>query len=83
MNTGQVTATTSATLIVAANSSRKKLTLKNTGSITVYIGSNSSVLTTTGFPILAGETMDASDLLTNVYAICASTSTIMYIDEVI
>lgn len=46
------------TLILAANSWRSGLTLYNNGSVTVYIGTDSSVATTTGLPMLAGATYD-------------------------
>lgn len=47
-----------ATLIIAANTWRAGLTIYNNGSVTVYVGTDSSVATSTGIPILAGGNYD-------------------------
>lgn len=44
----------SSTLILAANTNRVGITLYNNGSVTVYIGTDSSVATTTGIVMAAG-----------------------------
>lgn len=47
-----------ATVILAANTWREGITLYNNGSVTVYIGTDSSVATGTGMPMLAGAAYD-------------------------
>lgn len=49
---------TSATLVLVANTWRQGLTLYNNGSVTVYIGTDSSVTSSTGIPLLAGANYD-------------------------
>lgn len=83
----QVAMTATAALIIAANTDRKKLVLKNNGSI-VYIGSSSSVVDTAnnangGFPIESNEVFYLNDTTQAIYGICASgeTSTLHIIEE--
>lgn len=47
-----------ATLILAANAWRTGMTIYNNSSVTVYIGTDSSVATSTGIPLLAGANYD-------------------------
>lgn len=47
-----------ATVILAANTWRTGITLYNNGSVTVYIGTDSSVATATGMPMAAGASYD-------------------------
>lgn len=79
---GAVTVSTTATLIRAANSARNSLKITNVSTETVYIGFDSSVTTSTGFPILTQDVYDfaGNDLYTGaVYGIVgASTSSIRY-----
>jgi hypothetical protein len=63
--------TTAATLIVAANTSRKAVTLKNAGSVTVYLGA-SGVTTAAGSPLLAGESFSTERTSAALYGITAS-----------
>lgn len=51
MSYGTVTVTTSATLIVAANTQRRNLTVVNDGSSTIYIGPDSSITTANAIPL--------------------------------
>ncbi len=71
-----VTVGTSASLVLGANPSRRGMILANAGASTVYIGSDSSVTTSTGIPIVANGNLTDSgprDLWKgDVYAICAS-----------
>ena len=46
--TGQVSVTSAATQIVAANSSRSGISIVNLGTTDVYIGENANVTTSTG-----------------------------------
>jgi hypothetical protein len=46
-----VSVTTSATLIVGANTQRRNLTIVNDGSSTIYIGPDSSITTSNGIPL--------------------------------
>jgi len=50
------TATTSAQLIIVANSRRKGFNLHNTSAVTCYWGFDSSVTTSNGFPLLTNGT---------------------------
>jgi len=52
------TPTTTATRIVSARPGRIGLTMKNVGSVTVYIGPDSTVTTSTGFPLDEDEVME-------------------------
>lgn len=47
-----------ATLILAANTWRSGCTIQNNGSVTVYIGTDSSVATGTGIVLTAGSNYD-------------------------
>jgi len=47
--------TTTASEIVPGDSKREGITLRNWGTVTVYISSSSSVTTSTGFPVDTGE----------------------------
>jgi hypothetical protein len=78
---GQVSCTSAGVLILAANASRKSLTLSNpTGSvIVVYIG-DVSVTASTGFPLNPGQTVRL-ETVSAVYGITSSTSqTVGYIE---
>lgn len=86
----QASMTSTAGLIIASNTSRYRLTLKNIGLKTVFVGPDSSIVVTAnsangGFPIKAGKTLVLSDYNGDVYGICASTetSTIAVIGEVL
>lgn len=48
---GPITVTISATLIVAANTQRRNLTIVNDGSSTIYIGPDDSITTSNGIPL--------------------------------
>ena len=65
---GAVSVGTSATLIKAAKSDRVSLKITNGGTETVYIGFDSGVTTSNGFPILTQDVLDFSgnDLYTGV-----------------
>ncbi len=73
-----------ATLILAANTWRCGLTLYNNGSVTVYLGTDSSVATTTGMPILAAGSYDFNGWQSYkgaLYGIAASaTADVRYIE---
>ena len=53
-NTSTFTVTTTAQIVLGANSARKKILFYNNSSTTIYIGNTSSVTTSTGFPISQG-----------------------------
>ena len=64
----QVSMTSTAAIIIASSTARYRLLLKNTGSNTVFIGKNSSVVDTAnnangGFPLKAGRTLSLSDIM--------------------
>lgn len=80
-STGQATVDTVADLIIAANTSRKRVIIVNPGSATVYIGA-SGVTTSTGFA-LAGNGASMTILSDDaVYGVVASgTATLGYWEE--
>lgn len=69
---GSVQPTTAATLIVSANPGRTSLTLRNAGSVTVYLGRDAAVTTATGYPLEAGEVLEDTDSIDAYYGIAAS-----------
>lgn len=74
---------TSATLVLESNPARRGMILANNSAATVYIGSDSSVTTSTGIPIAANGNLTDSgprDLWKGqVWGICASgTSDVRY-----
>lgn len=64
--------TSSAASIVAANASRKSVTIHNAGSVTVYLGSTSGVTTSNGVPLAPNATMSDEASTDAWYAITAS-----------
>jgi len=82
-NTDQIAISTSAVLIIAANAIRENLQIKNTGTDTVFIGSNSSVTASNGFPVEAGEKLNINDYSGDYYGICntGDSSTMMFVEE--
>lgn len=73
-NTGTVNVTTSATLILASNTLQKRRVIKNIGSVTVFIGSNNSVTSSTGFPLDTNNELQIGDFNGTIYGITASSS---------
>lgn len=67
---GTVSVDASAEIIVAANTSRTSVVIQNAdASDIVYVGSNSSVLTTTGIKIAAGSSITFDDYTGPIYGI--------------
>lgn len=60
-----------ATQIVASNTDRTKATIKNTGTKTVYLGSDNSVTSSNGFPLLVNTTLEDTSTVTSWYGRCA------------
>ena len=60
-----------ATSVKAANANRKALTIKNVGTKDVYLG-NSTVTTSNGFKLAAGEGLSDIRSTAAIYGICAS-----------
>lgn len=79
--TGQVSVTTSSTLVAAARSGRGKITVSIGAANTCAFG-NTGVTTTTGFPLAptvgASLTLDTSAAL---YAVCSATTTVSFIEQ--
>jgi len=71
MNYGNITVTTSATLIKATNASRKSIVIRNYGSAALFIGGNNSVTTANGFEVPASQSIYIKDT-DEVYGIVAS-----------
>ena len=83
MTNNQASITEAAGQVVAANANRIKVTLRNTGANTVYIGFDASVTSSNGFTLVANSSLTDSSSLASIYAICAAgkTSTISYVEE--
>lgn len=62
---GTVSVGATATVIAAANSARKSLIIRNTSTGTVYIGYDSSVTTSNGFPVAQKDAYEINQ--TNLY----------------
>lgn len=78
---GNAACTSAATLIAAANYERKGLIIRALDG-TVYIGDDSSVTTSTGFPLYSGESFSSQAFLGTVYGITASgTVNVRYWEE--
>lgn len=58
MSFGPITVGTDAILIVAANASRRNLTIVNNGIGDIYIGPNNTITTSTGVTLFGGSTRD-------------------------
>jgi hypothetical protein len=76
MATGQVAVATTATLVVAARPTRRKVTITATSAVTFYVG-NSGVTTTTG--ALAGTSVTL-EYTGAIYAVGASALTVTFTD---
>ncbi|WP_311271073.1 hypothetical protein [Sphingobium sp. WCS2017Hpa-17] len=79
--TGQVSVTTSSTLVAAARTGRNKITMSVGAANTCAFG-NTGVTTTTGFPL--APTVGASltlDTAAAIYAVCSATTTISFIEQ--
>lgn len=82
--TGQVAIDNTAPLVIAANAARKSLMIRNLSSQTdAYIGSDNTVLSTTGFMIRANESVTLDRTTAAVYGVTAGagTTTFAYLEE--
>lgn len=78
---GNAACTTTATQILAANYERKGFVVQATDG-TVYLGDDSSVTTSTGFPLATGQSFSSSAALGTIYGITASgTVNVRYWEE--
>lgn len=82
-NTVSITGT--AGILIAANPNRKGLLVRNNGTQIVYLGYDSSVTSSNGFPLSPQDTIETSNLLAGyrgvLYAISASgTQDIRYME---
>ena len=81
-STGWVTVLNTATLIKAANASRASIALRNIGSVDAYIGSYSTIATSSGFPIKANESLTLDRNTSAIYGVVVSDATnIIYLEE--
>lgn len=75
---GASSVTTTATLILDAEPWRKGALLCNNSTVTIYLGLDSNVTTTTGFPLTASGTFATNDVAGvwrgKIYGIAASGS---------
>ena len=84
--TNQVSMTASAAIIKAAPTSghyRYRITIKNCGAKTVYLGSTSAVTSSTGYTLATNEVIVLSGNYSDIYGICGGTdtSTVCYLEE--
>lgn len=70
----RVQPTTSAVLLLAANENRQIAWFANAGSVTVYLGTDNTVASTTGIPLAAGATF-IDDQSTDAWWCIAASST--------
>lgn len=63
---------TSASVVVNTNTDRRGLLVFNLGAATIYLGGTSSVLTTTGFPLLTNSCISFDNYLGALYGISGS-----------
>lgn len=76
--TGQANVTTSSTLVAAARSGRRSITLTPTSSVIYYVG-NSGVTTTNGIYVAAGASITLTTSAA-IYAVGAAAVTISYVE---
>lgn len=79
-----VTATTAAGVLVAANGNRKTVTFQNKGAVTVFLG-KSDVATSGsagGYALFAGASFTDNASTEAWYAIAASSTTVVHVIEV-
>jgi hypothetical protein len=67
-----VSVTSSATLVIAASSSREALSIQNLGASDVYLGGTSAVTTSTGTKLIAGQQLPFGDFGGALYGITTS-----------
>lgn len=80
-STDQKTITSTATLIVASNSIRKSILIRNIGAVDIYIGT-SAVTTANGFLLKANESIGLDRNTAAIYGRTASTSgTVSILEE--
>lgn len=85
---GNVDVLTTATLIVSANCQRKNLSIVNNGAKSVFLGSDSSVTVSTGFPLFQFSTRDQSKIpegyLGDIYGIVTTgTADVRYWETIV
>jgi len=82
INYNQVSVGNTATSIIAINLNEKVRKIKNLGTNTIFVGSDSSITTSNAFPINSGETLNISDYTGEVFGIVATgTEDASYIEE--
>lgn len=64
--------TTSASVIAGENLARQRIILTNNRAGVVYVGFDSSVSITTGFPLSSGQTLDIKETTSTIYGIAVS-----------
>lgn len=73
---GNASVDTSADVIIADLTQRRSVLLKNNGSAIVYVGFDSSVTSSNGFPLMPQDTMEIAGTIvsrgTSIYGVAAS-----------
>ena len=79
----RVTVGTSAVQLLAANGNRKAYVIVNRGTGNIFLGSNNSVLTTTGFQVEPGQAFSAEDDPSDeIWAIASVAGQVIHISEI-
>lgn len=76
----QIPVTNVSTLIAATNTARYSISIRNIGTVTMYIGP-SGVTTSTGFPLSPNETYTFDRNTGAIYGITSSATTAAYLEE--
>jgi len=69
---GQITVSTSATEVVAANTERQSVLIQNSGSDPVYVGFDNAVTASDGIEVAAGGTYADETYTGDVYAVAGA-----------
>lgn len=81
-NAGSVSVLNTATLIIAANKSRKRLLIANNGSVAIFLGHTTGVTAANGFPLPAGQVFEDTHSSDAWYGITASSTADTRYDEI-
>lgn len=74
MNHASVNVTNTATTILAANTNRQAMIIKNNGTATVYISFNAGLTISDGYPLQAGESIYLMTKALTLYGITSATT---------
>jgi len=81
LNNGQVTVAATATQIIATNTSRRSLLIKNHGTTVMYVGGANTVTTSNGFRLNGGQSIYFRDQDEVFGIVAAGTETAGYLES--